>query len=77
MATYRYPLEYDSRIEKALERLRQMGLKVHVYSENPDTAFIFITLESIFGLIKRQIKYPNKEIYYEEPYVVIKVWRES
>jgi len=64
-----------AQVEKALERLRAMGLKVSIYPEDDNTAFIFITLNSILKLIEKQIKFPNKQIYYENPYVVIKVWR--
>lgn len=64
-----------SQVEKALDRLRAMGLNVHVLSEGDDLAFIFVSLDSVLRLISRQMKYPNKEVYFEAPFIVIKVWR--
>lgn len=69
-------LAYDSRVEKALERLRAMGLKVELLADGENRAFIFITLDSIIKLIDRQIKYPNRKLYYESPFIVIEVWRD-
>ncbi|MBS7270392.1 MAG: hypothetical protein KIH10_16345 [Candidatus Freyarchaeota archaeon] len=65
----------NSQVEKALERLRAMGLNVNVVGEGDDLAFIFITLDSVLRLISRQMKYPNKSVYFEAPFIVIKVWR--
>jgi hypothetical protein len=65
----------NSQVEKALDRLRAMGLKVDVLPEGDDVAFIFIQLDSILNLISRQMKYPNKKVYFEKPFIVIKVWR--
>jgi len=64
-----------SQVEKALERLRAMGLKVEVLPEGDNVAFIFIQLDSVLNLISRQMKYPNKKVYFEKPFIVIKVWR--
>jgi hypothetical protein len=64
-----------SQVEKALERLRAMGLKVEVLPEGDNMAFIFIQLDSVLNLISRQMKYPNKKVYFENPFIIIKVWR--
>jgi hypothetical protein len=64
-----------AQVEKALERLRAMGLKVEVLPEGDNMAFIFIQLDSVLNLISRQMKYPNKKIYFEKPFIIIKVWR--
>jgi hypothetical protein len=64
-----------SQVEKALERLRAMGLKVEVLPEGDNVAFIFIQLDSVLNLISRQMKYPNKKVYFEKPFIIIKVWR--
>jgi hypothetical protein len=64
-----------AQVEKALERLRAMGLKVEVLPEGDNMAFIFIQLDSVLNLISRQMKYPNKNVYFEKPFIVIKVWR--
>jgi hypothetical protein len=64
-----------SQVEKALDRLRAMGLKVEVLPEGDNVAFIFIQLDSVLNLISRQMKYPNKKVYFEKPFIVIKVWR--
>jgi hypothetical protein len=65
----------NSQVEKALDRLRAMGLKVDVLPEGDDVAFIFIQLDSVLNLISKQMKYPNKKVYFEKPFIVIKVWR--
>jgi hypothetical protein len=70
-------IQYNDQVEKALSRLRAMGLNVNILPEGENTAFIFITLDSVLNLISRQMKYPNKKVYYESPFVVIKVWREA
>jgi hypothetical protein len=64
-----------SQVEKALERLRAMGLKVEVLPEGDNRAFIFVQLDSVLNLISRQMKYPNKKVYFEKPFIVIEVWR--
>ena len=64
-----------SQVEKALERLRAMGLKVEVLPDGDNVAFIFIQLDSVLNLISRQMKYPNKKVYFEKPFIIIKVWR--
>jgi len=64
-----------SQVEKALDRLRAMGFKVEVLPEGDNVAFIFIQLDSVLNLISRQMKYPNKKVYFEKPFIVIKVWR--
>jgi len=73
---YMTSLIHHAQIEKALNRLRAMGLKVELLADGENRAFIFITLESILKLIERQIKYPNRKLYYENPFIVIEVWRE-
>jgi hypothetical protein len=65
----------NSQVEKALDRLRAMGLKVDVLPEGDNLAFIFIQLDSVLNLISRQMKYPNKKVYFENPFIIIKVWR--
>jgi hypothetical protein len=64
-----------AQVEKALDRLRAMGLKVELLADGDNRAYIFITLDSVIKLIERQIKYPNKKLYYESPFIVIEVWR--
>ena len=68
-------IAYHPQVEKALERLRAMGLKVYVLPESDNRAFIFIELDSVLRLIDRQIKYPNRRVYFEKPFIVIDVWR--
>jgi hypothetical protein len=66
-------------VEKSVRRLRNMGLKVSVTPVNDNVALIFITIESIKNviarLVRQQIKFPNVEIKYEEPFMIIKVWK--
>jgi hypothetical protein len=66
---------YDSRVEKSLNRLRHMGLRVQIVQEGRDIAFIFIPIEDIIKLIQKQITYPSSKTYYEEGFIVVKVWR--
>jgi hypothetical protein len=66
---------YDSRVEKSLNRLRHMGLRVQIIQEGRDAAFIFIPIEDIIKLIQKQITYPSSKTYYEEGFIVVKVWR--
>jgi hypothetical protein len=68
-------LVHHNQIEKALDRLRAMGLKVELLADGDNRACIFITLDSVIRLIGKQIKYPNKKLYYESPFIVIEVWR--
>jgi hypothetical protein len=67
----------NAQVEKALDRLKAMGLKVDVLPEGDDLAFIFIQLDSVLNLISRQMKYANKKVYFENPFIVIKVWRSA
>lgn len=68
-------LIHHSQVEKALDRLRAMGLKVELLADGDNRAYIFITLDSVIKLIEKQIKYPNRKLYYESPFIVIEVWR--
>lgn len=70
-------VKIEKRVEKSLNRLRAMGLKVMVVEEDPDTALIFITLDSIAKYIEKQITYPLRKVFTEDNYLVIKVWREK
>lgn len=62
-------------VEKSIRRLREMGLQVYVHPKSDDLAFIFIKLDSVLKLIDKQITYPNRKVYFEEPFIVIEVWR--
>jgi hypothetical protein len=52
-----------------------MGLRVQIVQEGRDVAFIFVPIEDIIKLIQKQITYPSSKTYYEEGFIVIKVWR--
>jgi len=54
---------------------RVYGLKVNVLATADNEAYIFIELDSVLRLIERQIQYPNRRVNFEEPYIVIYVWR--
>ncbi|MBS7613618.1 hypothetical protein KEJ48_05180 [Candidatus Bathyarchaeota archaeon] len=62
-------------VEKSIRRLREMGLKVQILPKGNDEAYIFIKLDSIIKLIDKQITYPKREVKFEDPFIVIKVWR--
>jgi len=66
---------YDKRVEKSLNRLRAMGLKVHIESPSNDEAYIVIDIKSVLDLIYRKITFPNKEVFMEGNYMVVRIWR--
>lgn len=68
-------LRYNSQVEKSLANLRAMGLTVNVIADHPDEVNIFITLDSIMKLIERRINFPQKEVYMEQPFMVVRLWR--
>jgi len=65
----------DSRVEKAIRRLKAMGLDVKVLQLNPREGFIFVSLDSFARLVRKQIKYPNVKVEIESNQLVIYVWR--
>ena len=67
----------DSRVEKAIRRLKAMGLDVKVLQLNPNEGFIFVSLESFARLVRKQIKYPNVKVDIEANQLVIYVWRKQ
>jgi hypothetical protein len=68
-------LQYNSSIEKAMDNLRAMGLKVELLTEGENRVFIFIHLDSIVRMIDRRIPYKNHKIKIEQPFMVIDAWR--
>jgi hypothetical protein len=52
-----------------------MGLSVYVEPKGEDEAYIFVKLDSIIKLIDKQITYPNRKIYFDNPFIIIQVWR--
>ena len=62
-------------VEKALRRLRNMGLKVNVLEGGDREVFIFVNLNSVAKLIEKQILFPNKEVSIEDNYIVIRLWK--
>jgi len=69
------PLVTHPQVEKALRRLKNMGLKVRVYQAGDREVYIFIDLNSICQLIDRQIKFPNRKVAIEGDYIVVYLWR--
>ena len=67
----------DARVEKAIRRLKAMGLNVKVLQLNPNEGFIFVSLESFARLVRKQIKYPNVKVDIESNQLVIYVWRKQ
>lgn len=68
-------LRHESRVEKALANLRAMGLSADILPENDNEVSIFIKLDSLLNLIRRRIPYPQCKVYYEEPFIVVYLWR--
>jgi hypothetical protein len=67
--------DVEKAVEKSLQNLRAMGLDAHVLVESEDRAFVFINLKSVLGVISRRIDYPKHKVVFENPYIVIEVWR--
>jgi len=67
----------DARVEKAIRRLKAMGLDVKALQLNPNEGFIFVSLDSFARLVRKQIKYPNVKVDIEANQLVIYVWRSS
>jgi hypothetical protein len=67
--------DVEKAVENSLQKLRAMGLDAHVIVESEDRAFVFISLKSVLGVIGKKIDYPNHKIVFENPYIVIEVWR--
>ena len=62
----------DKRVEKSIDRLKAMGLKCHIEVVGKDEAYIVIDMDSLMNMIYRKITYPNKKIYIEGKYMIIK-----
>jgi len=69
------PLRINPQVEKAIRRLKNMGLTVEVLSSGDKEVYIFITLRSLANLIDKHIKYKNKKITIEGDYLVIYLWK--
>jgi len=76
MSVFVLSVKNDKRIEASLERLRAMGLRCYLDTEDDNTAFIFIPIDDIAKIIRKRITYPTVKVYREEDYLVIKCWRE-
>lgn len=68
---------YDKRVEKSLDRLKAMGLKVYIDAPNNNEAYIVIDINSVLKLIENKITFPNKRVYLEKNYMIVKIWRDS
>ena len=68
-------LRYNTSVEKSLDNLRAMGLRVELLPEGDNEVYLFITLESLMKIIERRVPYPQKKVYYEQPFVVVYLWR--
>jgi hypothetical protein len=68
-------LQYNEVIEASLRRLRAMGLDVRLLPESNDECFVFIRLQSLIDIIKKQVTYQNKKITLEKDFIVIYLWR--
>jgi len=66
----------DKRVEKSLNRLKAMGLKVYVEAPSKNEAYIVIDMQSVVNMIYNKITYPNKEIHLEDKYMIIRIWKE-
>ena len=69
-------LRYNKMVEKSIDRLRAMGLKLYIEAPNDDEVYIVIDIKSIMNMISRKISYPQHKLYREGDYVIIKIWRE-
>ena len=62
-------------VEKAIRRLKNMGLKVNVLEGGSKEVYIFIDLNSVAKLIEKQIMFPNKKVTIEDNYIVVYLWK--
>ena len=62
-------------VEKAIRRLKNMGLKVNVLQGGDREVYIFVDLNSVAKLIEKQIMFPNKKVTIEDGYIVIFMWK--
>ena len=69
------PLVTHPQVEKAIRRLRNMGLKVNVLQGGDREVYIFVDLNSVAKLIEKQIMFPNKKVTIEDNYIVIFMWK--
>jgi hypothetical protein len=71
------PVAEHPEVQKAIRRLKNMGLTVRVESPHEKLGIIFITIDSVLKLIRKQIKYPATDIEIdvknENPFIVIRV----
>lgn len=54
-----------------------MGLKVYIDAPNNNEAYIVIDINSVLKLIENKITFPNKRVYLEKNYMIVKIWRDS
>jgi len=68
-------LRYNTSVEKAIDNLRAMGLRVNLLPESEDEVYLFIELQSLLNIISRRIPYPQKKVTVEKGFVVVYLWR--
>ena len=69
------PLVTHPQVEKAIRRLKNMGLRVQVLQGGDREVYIFIDLDSIAKLIEKQIMFPNRKVSIEDNYIVVYLWK--
>ena len=62
-------------VEKAIRRLKNMGLKVQVLEGGNREVYIFIDLNSVAKLIEKQIIFSNRKVTIEDNYIVVYLWK--
>lgn len=68
-------LRNHAEVEKSLRRLRAMGISCEILPEGDNDCNIFIKLDSVMRFIEKGISYKQKEVKYEEPFIVIHLWK--
>lgn len=75
MPTRAMQLEQNDVVQASIRRLKAMGMNVIISPENENEVFVFIDIEDILALIRRNITYQNREVSFRMPYISIYLFR--
>jgi len=72
-------LAMSEKLKQAVKNLKKAGILVKVWvdkSQNSETGYIFIDLNSLADIVEKRLTYPNKNVYIKGNYMIIEVWKE-
>lgn len=70
-------LSQNDVVQKSIRRLKQMGLSVIIDQDEKNELFVFVPIDDVLALIRRQMTFPNTEVDFRMPYIVVHCWREG